>query len=147
VNNKSLLTIALVWSFFLLPNGKILRDDRKTIKGTWVIVEAELGGQKLPDEGVKGTKLILTGGKYRYQNDYGDYKLYSSEKIKAMDIIGVEGPNKGKRFLAIYELDGDKLKICYDLAGKTRPTKFKTEAGTMQFLVTYQRERRIKPHA
>jgi uncharacterized protein (TIGR03067 family) len=58
-----------------------------------------------------------------------------------MDIIGSEGPNKGKSILAIYELESDKLKICYDLTGKTRPKRFKTEAGTRQLLVTYQREK------
>lgn len=141
MNIKILLTIALVWSFFFLLNDKILEDDGKMLEGTWVIVEAELGGQKLPDESVKGTKLVLTADKYRYQNDQGDYKLYPAEEIKAMDIIGSEGPNKGKSILAIYELESDKLKICYDLTGKTRPKRFKTEAGTRQFLVTYQREK------
>ena len=136
---KILLAIALVWSAFTSANHKIIADDNKMIEGAWVIVEAELGGQKLPDDGVKGTRLILTADKYEYQNDKGDYKLYPTEEIKAMDIVGREGPNKGKSLLAIYELEGDRLKICYDLTGKTRPTKFKTAAGTRQFLVTYQR--------
>ena len=56
-----------------------------------------------------------------------------------MDIISTEGPNKGKTFLAIYELDGDTLKVCYDLTGKSRPTEFKTQKGVLHFLVTYQR--------
>src|ERR1044071_5099224 len=139
MNIKILLAVALVWPAFSLPNNKIIADDKKVIEGTWVIVEAELGGQKLPDEGIKGTRLILTADRYEYQNDRGEYKLYPAEEIKAMDIVGKEGPNKGKSLLAIYELEGDKLKICYDLTGKTRPTKFKTAAGTRQFLVTYQR--------
>lgn len=116
-------------------------EDSKMIEGSWVIVEAELGGQKLPDEGIKGIKLILQEGRYRLQNDQGEYKLNPAEKIKAMDIVGREGPNEGKSFLAIYELKGDRLRICYDLAGKTRPKEFKTEAGTQQFLVTYRREK------
>jgi len=139
MNIKILLAIALVWPAFSLPNHKIGADDKKVIEGTWVIVEAELGGQKLPDEGIKGTRLILTADRYEYQNDRGDYKLYPAGEIKAMDIVGREGPNKGKSLLAIYELEGDQLKICYDLTGKTRPTKFKTAAGTREFLVTYQR--------
>ena len=136
---KTLLTLALVWPLFLSLSHKTIEDDKKMIAGTWVIVESELGGQKLPDEGFKGTKLILTADTYQYQNDRGTYKLYPAEEIKAMDIAGQEGPNKGKTILAIYELAGDKLKICYDLAGKTRPKKFKTEAGTQQLLVIYQR--------
>ncbi|MEN3335481.1 MAG: hypothetical protein V7641_4846 [Blastocatellia bacterium] len=138
---KILLAIALVWPVFLPLNNHSFAEDSQVIEGTWVIVEAELGGQKLPDAGIKGAKLILTEGRYRFQNDQGEYKLYPAEKIKAMDIIGREGPNKGKSFLAIYSLEGDRLKICYDLAGKLRPKEFKTDAGTKQFLVIYQREK------
>ena len=135
------MTIALVWATFAPLNNYRYEDDNKVIEGTWVILEAELGGQKLPDENIKAAKLILDEGKYRFQNDQGEYKLYPGEKIKAMDIMGREGPNKGKTFLAIYELEGDTLKICYDLAGKIRPKEFKTEAGTRQFLVTYKRDK------
>ena len=141
MNINILLTIALVWATFAPLNNHRYEDDSKVLEGTWVILEAELGGQKLPDENIKGAKLILDEGKYRFQNDQGEYKLYPGEKIKAMDIMGREGPNKGKTFLAIYELEGDTLKICYDLAGKIRPKEFKTEAGTRQFLVTYKRDK------
>lgn len=115
--------------------------DGKMIEGTWVIVEAELSGQKLPEEGLKGSKLILRQGSYRFGDDQGEYKLSPAEKFKAMDIAGRAGPNAGKSFLAIYELKGETLKICYDLAGKARPQEFKTAAGTQQFLVTYRREK------
>lgn len=136
---KVLLMIALVWPFFMPSNDKPMNGGKNAIEGTWVIVEAELSGQKL--DAIKGTKLALTEGHYQYQADKGEYKLYPTEAIKAMDIVGVEGPNKGKTLLAIYEIDGDKLKICYDLSGKARPKEFKAEAGTRQFLVIYQRER------
>ena len=130
---RILLMITLVWPMFLMLNDKTIGDDSKAIEGTWVIVEAELGGQKL--ESIKGTKLILTGGKYQYQTDKGEYKLYPAEETKAIDIVGLEGSNKGKTILAIYQLEGDRLKICYELTGKTRPTTFKAETGTRQFLV------------
>jgi hypothetical protein len=55
--------------------------------------------------------------------------------------VGTDGPNKGKTFLAIYELDKDSLKVCYDLSGKARPTEFKTKPDTTLFLVTYTREK------
>jgi uncharacterized protein (TIGR03067 family) len=59
-----------------------------------------------------------------------------------MDIIGTEGPNKGKTILAVYELSGDTLKVCYALEGPTRPTDFTTRGDAKRFLVTYQREKR-----
>lgn len=45
-------------------------------------------------------------------------------------------------FLAIYELDGDTLRVCYDLSGKARPSEFKTKAETQLLLFTYKRENR-----
>ncbi len=60
----------------------------------------------------------------------------------ALDVIGTEGPNKGKTIPAIFDLAGDTLKICYDLSGQARPTEFKSSPGTQQFLATYQREKK-----
>ena len=56
-----------------------------------------------------------------------------------MDITGTDGPNKGKTLLAIYEQEGDTLRVCYDLSGQGRPTELRTNEGTPLFLVTYQR--------
>jgi uncharacterized protein (TIGR03067 family) len=71
--------------------------------------------------------------------DLGTLKLNPSTSPKEMDITGTDGPNKGKRFLAIYRQDEDTLQICYDLSGANRPTEFTTQSGTQQFLVTYLR--------
>jgi len=115
------------------------------IDGTWLPVEAELGGQKFPDAVLKTLKLTMGDGKYTVmvgeQIDKGTIKLEPTTKPKAIDITGTEGPNKGKTFLAIYELTGDTLRICYDLTGKKRPTEFKTVKDTQQFLVSYKREK------
>jgi len=136
---KAFMAVALVWSLLLALNN--FDDDKKALQGSWVIVSAELAGQPLPDE-MKADKLVLDGYSYRYRNDHGEIKLVPAEGVKAMDVIGKEGPNKGKTLPAIYKLDGDSLTICYDLTGKARPTQFKTEAGTMQLLITYKREKK-----
>jgi uncharacterized protein (TIGR03067 family) len=60
--------------------------------------------------------------------------------MHGMTVTGTEGPNKGKTFPAIYEIEGDTLRICYDLSGEKRPTKFETVAGTKLYLVTYKKE-------
>ena len=39
------------------------------------------------------------------------------------------------------ERDGDTLRICYDLSGKSRPTQFKTKEEIQLFLVTYKQEK------
>jgi uncharacterized protein (TIGR03067 family) len=88
-------------------------------------------------------KLVVEGDKYNVtvgiSVDLGAIRIDPAAKPKTMDIIGTEGPNKGKTFLAIYELNGDTLRICYDLTGKVRPTEFKTRKGEPLFLATYKR--------
>ena len=111
---------------------------------------AELKGKPFPDEVLQSMKLVVTDGTYTVtvgeQTDEGTVTLDTAKKPRAMDIVGTKGPNKGKTFLAIYELGkddagGDTLKICYDLSGQGRPTEFKSTVGTKLFLVTYKREK------
>jgi uncharacterized protein (TIGR03067 family) len=118
--------------------------DQDTLAGTWLASAAELGGQKFPGD-VSKIKLVIKDDKYTVtvgmQADEGTIKLNPTAKPKALDITGTAGPNKGKTILAIYERNGDTLRICYDLSGKSRPTEFKTKEGTQLFLVTYKREK------
>lgn len=138
------VTLALVVG--LLLTGNIRADDAKAMVGNWVPTSAELGGQKLPDEMVKNMKLSIMGDKYAVKSgqetDFGTLKLDATQKPKTMDITGTDGPNKGKTILAIYELSGDSLKVCYALTGTKRPSEFKSVGDAALLLMTYKR---IKP--
>jgi len=141
---KSFVVLTLALSFSLAARGGDAKDD-DGIQGTWLPESAELGGKKFPDEVCKTIKLVVKDDRYTVtvgkSVDQGTVKLKPTAKPKELDITGTDGPNKGKIILAIYERDGDTLRVCYDLGGKERPTEFKTKAGTQQFLVTYKREK------
>lgn len=117
--------------------------ERKKLEGAWLPSAAELGENPFDEATLKSMKLVIEGDKYTVTVgkgiDKGMTKIDPSKKPKTMDILGSEGPNKGKTFLAIYELDGDTLRVCYDLTGKNRPTEFKTKKGELLFLATYKR--------
>ena len=53
-----------------------------------------------------------------------------------------EGPEKGNTNNGIYELDGDRWKICLNMKGGPAPTEFATSAGSGRALETLNRERR-----
>jgi uncharacterized protein (TIGR03067 family) len=118
-------------------------EDAKALHGSWAPTKAELGGQALPEALLKTISLKLDGGKYEAlvsgQTDKGTYTLDTDSTPKGMSITGTEGPNKGKMFPCIYEIEGDTLRVCYDLSGEKRPTEFKAAAGTKHYLVTYNR--------
>jgi uncharacterized protein (TIGR03067 family) len=119
-------------------------QDNKPLRGDWVPVKAELGGQPMPDDVLKSISLKLGDGTYHVsvagEPDKGTYEIYPTVKPKGMVIRGTEGPNKGRTIPAIYEVNGKTLRICYDLSGAQRPKDFKSAAGTRLYLVTYQRK-------
>ncbi len=145
MNIRIVAPVCLVLFLALAVSVGAAPEDTKSLDGTWLPTSAEMAGAKLSDEVVKSIKLILKGDKYTVHAgksvDEGTVKSDKSKKPYTMDIVGTEGPNKGKTILAICELDGDTLKICYDLGGKDRPKEFMTKEGTQLFLVTYKREK------
>lgn len=123
----------------------VVIDDAIAVQGSWQPAQAELAGSPMPDAVLKTISLKIDNGKYEVfvgaQPDRGTYTLDSATKPKSMTITGTEGPNLGKTFPAIYELKGDTLRVCYDLSGAKHPTEFKSVAGTVLYLVTYNRKK------
>lgn len=132
---------------FVLPLTTMAAEpDQKSLQGVWQLQEAELAGKPFPEEVRKAIKLTVKDDKYEVtagkELDQGSLKLNGAAKPKEMDIIGTDGPNKGKTILAIYEQEGDTLRVCYDLTGTKRPTEFKSSEGTLIFLAKYMREQK-----
>lgn len=132
-------------------NAKNVEASEKKIaaqphEGVWQAVAAVLGGSKLSEEEVKAITLIINGDNYQVlianeQPDMGICKADATKTPKRMTIKGTEGPNKGKTYLAIFEMkDADSLRVCYDLSGKEFPRQFAAPRDTLLFVVEYRRQ-------
>lgn len=128
----------------------LIAQDKKELEklaGKWQPSAMQMGDSKFSAEQMKNITLIIDGDKYHTivsgQSDKGTLKVDPKAKPKTMDIIGTEGPNKGKTFPAIYELEADTLRICYALEGTKRPTEFKV-TGEKVLLVTYKKAKEEK---
>jgi uncharacterized protein (TIGR03067 family) len=141
-----LRTLALFATVTLFAATPTTPDDTKAIQGTWKPDNAELAGHRLSDSLTAKITLTLTDGAYTVtvgdSTDKGTYKIDPSTNPKSVTLTGTEGPHQGKTFTGIYDLDGDTLKICYDLTGQQTPKDFKTEPGTKLYLVTYTRDKK-----
>ncbi len=138
------LSLLLVMAIPGLAVSKNVEEADSSVDGTWQGVSAELGGQKFPKPVAATIKLTLKDGKYEVlaeSPDRGTVTYDTKAKPKEMDIKGTDGPNKGRTILAIYERTGDKLTICYDLTGTSRPTEFKSLPKSKLFLVTYEKQK------
>jgi uncharacterized protein (TIGR03067 family) len=113
-------------------------ESSTKLDGIWKPAQAVLGGQPMPPAVLASITLTLRGESYEVvvmtekgrSPDTGRVVFDATAKPEGMTVIGVEGPNAGKSFPAIYALDGDTLRICYDLSGAKRPSEFKSPPGT-----------------
>lgn len=138
------IPLTLVLSFTLAARADDSKDA-EAMQGTWLPTSAEIAGKMLPDQIRQAITLVVKEGKYKVTAgkvvDEGTIKLNSAAQLKEMDITGTNGPIQGKTLLAIYELEGDTLRICYDLTGKSYPQGFATKDKPQLYMVTYQRKK------
>lgn len=140
------LHVALVMGFVglaALPRGAA-QDAKKTeLEGAWELTAFEKDGAAVkiqPD-----TRLVVTGDKFAITvGDKliagGTAVLDTGKRPKAIDGTYTDGPDKGKAFKGIYQLDGDTL--TFHRAGapdRPRPTGFKSTAEAGGMVSVYKR--------
>jgi len=121
-----------------------LEKELQKFQGNWNIESSETGGVAVPADQLKGFIVIFAGDKHTLKFEEkvfqeGTLKLDLSKSPKTVDVTMTEGPSKGVVMLGIYEIDGDTLKVCFDPQGKKRPTEFKSESGSQNFVNVHKR--------
>lgn len=110
-----------------------------SLPGKWLPVRAELDGQPAPDLALQQMEFHLTETAYsvRFANEIYDAGTFTRTDT-ALVLSATRGPHDGRVINAIYQLAGDRLRICYALDG-TVPSEFKTAPDSARYLVTYRR--------
>jgi uncharacterized protein (TIGR03067 family) len=117
-------------------------DDLKQLAGSWKPKEANLGDNKIDLMVLEKAVIAYEGDKYTLtigeKEEKGTLVLDSKKVPKCMDIFPTSGDNNGKTFLAVYELAGDNLTICYSLTPTVRPDNFEPDSNTL-LVVKFER--------
>jgi uncharacterized protein (TIGR03067 family) len=115
--------------------------DLAALQGTWTMVTAEDGGEKVSQERVAKIRVVIKESTITIQeekasgtaNERATFKLNSATTPKSMDMTSTRSENgvfkvAAKPCFAIYEMDGDSLKICWNNnPGGERPARFASE--------------------
>ncbi len=115
------------------------------LQGAWVPVAASVAGQDLMVGELRVKYLVFDSGGYSIIDrtnqvvDSGEYLINDTVRPQTMDIVGRDGPNAGRTMLAIYELTGDQLTVCYDLESPERPTNMQPDEDQLLLSITYER--------
>jgi uncharacterized protein (TIGR03067 family) len=104
------------------------------------MIRAEQYGEDAPDLLALRVELELTADTYivRFAGKVADHGTYTIA-ANALTLTGTAGPNQGRTIPCIFQLVGDRLRVCYGLDG-TAPTAFATVAGAQHYLATYRRK-------
>ncbi len=118
------------------PSDDAATKDLAKFQGNWTLISAERDGKKTPEEEAKKIKLTIQGNKFVLRKDSvviseGTMTLDPSKRPREVDESITTGPNKGKVFSAIYEIDDEQHKICFAAAGKERPPEFSSGSGRL----------------
>jgi uncharacterized protein (TIGR03067 family) len=139
----AVLIVLAVASVGWCADQKESKGDKALI-GWWKPDSAVMAGKDFSGEELRGMYLSLSRGKYTLNNgdlvDEGTYKIDESENPKTITFVVAKGPTKGNTMLGIYELNKSSLRVCFDISGKTRPTKFESKPDTQSFLASYHRQ-------
>ncbi len=118
------------------------KQELKLLEGTWQVLTLEVDGKPQPPE--KSPKeFVITDNKLTGIGPEMTMMLDATKKPKWVDLT-FKKKDKDYPIKAIYELEGDNLKICMPLAAKgkvfenKRPENFDT-AGTGVALFTAKR--------
>lgn len=115
--------------------------------GTWEMIRAESGGEHSLELLALRVELDLAASHYtvRFGGQVADRGTLVFVSAAAFTLTGTEGPNLGRTIPCIYQVVGDRLRICYGMDGSA-PEKFATTAGSSHYLATYRR-RKAQPES
>jgi uncharacterized protein (TIGR03067 family) len=121
-------------------------SDLARFQGDWRLISAERDGKKMAEEEAQKFKLTITSNRFVLRKSEaivseGTFTLDATRKPKEIDETITTGPNKGKVYAAIYEIDDERHRICFAAPGKDRPMTFSSEPGSGHLLQLWRRSK------
>jgi uncharacterized protein (TIGR03067 family) len=121
-------------------------DELKKLQGTWVIESFERVGKKVGS--LAGGTMVFTEkehsirpkGVAEARRPKAAHQLDPAKSPKHIDIRPKTGSNIGKTHLGIYEIEGDRCRLCFaDPPADERPAEFKSKEGIVLIVLRRQK--------
>jgi uncharacterized protein (TIGR03067 family) len=123
------------------------KRDLDAMQGDWAAVSMIHDGHKLPDDDAQSLFRTVNDDHYtvflfKKAIGKGTFKIDAMKNPKTIDFVPTGTGPKAEPILGIYELDHDRWKICYALAGKERPRELTAKEGSGHTLAVWEREKK-----
>ena len=110
-----------------------MSKDLESLQGSWRVTALEVDGQTMPVDTLGGAGIVINGGRFISRgmgNEYeGTFEVDVKSRPRKLTMKFDTGPEKGNTNLAIYEIKGDRWKLCIATQGNVRPSHFGTKPG------------------
>src|SRR5437773_1028401 len=142
---RGLIVVGLVLAFGAVKAADDADKDKEKLQGAWQPISAIEKGKEQSKEDLKERKITFKGDKITVK--HGEkvhdvtFKLDPSKKPKEIDVTGKDDDGKDRMMKGIYELNDDTLKVCLDMEGGDRPSKFDSPEGSNLIFVTLKRDK------
>jgi uncharacterized protein (TIGR03067 family) len=136
---KPLLIIFFIFLAVSCSSTKETPSNSGALDGDWYPIQQEINGQKLELASFENQKLVIIESSFIFVAEGVDEGNVTYDNGK-MDIYVDTGVNAGRHFKAIYKLENDLLKLCYDLKGGSYPESFDTSNNPNLFLSIFRKE-------
>lgn len=132
-------------TFKLKRTAKLPAIEKETkLIGEWRIDEFAGGGSETLEPGKKESAKIVIGERTAVMHEsFGELPVLvhvdskASPKTIDLEPLAKSGDRGNNKILAIYEVDGDRLRLCFQKNSAERPTKF--EADDKTTVATFKR--------
>lgn len=123
-------------------------EDKKTgasadLVGIWQLVETPKDGDSLPEDRERNIWWEFTGSKIKMIDEddeaFAEYKVDDSKSPATIDVTFTRGFVRGETYLGIFDIQGDRLRLCFGFSGAPRPTDFKAQESDRRGLNTFVR--------
>jgi uncharacterized protein (TIGR03067 family) len=124
-------------------------EKLRQLEGTWEFLDLELDGRAVPANMVSRSRMLIDGDRFRMESPEANYEGVFTIDVERVpyeiDIEFVEGPEAGNWSYGIFELEGDRFKLCLGLTGVSRPRSFTTFQGSGHALENLRRILKARP--
>jgi RNA polymerase sigma factor (sigma-70 family) len=117
--------------------------DREFLQGTWAVDAREAGGKTAEADALKGAKVVVKGDTIAVSSPAGESRgtfwLDAASTPGTLDVTFTDGPEKGNKYVGVYEVDGDRWRFCRTVDSSRRPKEFVIRADRGDILETLRR--------
>ena len=109
------------------------RKELLALQGTWHLESLD-EGKKGAKEAPKKRTLFVGGDVFLVREgekilQAGTLRVMPAKEPKGVDAVVRAGEHEGNTMLGVYEVKGDRLKVCFDPEGDSRPKGFTLRPG------------------